>query len=408
MSNLHASASGASDTSEDLRISQGKASVERPPVNGQRRPGAPTDSWRDTSEFIFSKIRALKKPIKGTELCLLTGQLALMLEAGSSLVETLEALTEQTQNEKTAQVLRRISGEVSGGAPLSKALRAHPRVFREFYVSAVMAGESGGGLSQVFSRLEDFLLKRERLFSTLRNALIYPAVLLFLTLGAVTFLVSFVLPRFIAIFSSTGAILPLPTRMLLALAGFCQNYWYLLVLFLGAAGVGACMILANPKTRPYLYRLFLRLPLAGPLIVSFQSSSFLRITGTLLNSGVPVIEAIALAQHACTNSLFRNSIARLTLAILQGDGFSSTFSKMSLFPPMVRQMVVTGERTGKLSRTMTRMADYLDENSEKQLKRLSALAEPLIIILMGVVIGFIAISMLLPLFRLSSIIKGGA
>ena len=331
-----------------------------------------------------------------------------MLETGSPLVESLEALADQSAGEKVGAVLRSVARDVRGGSPLSNALEAHPRVFSPFYVSAVQAGESGGGLVQVFKRLENYLQKREDLAAAARTALIYPAILTLLASGAVIFMVTFVLPRFALIFSGHGAILPLPTRALLGISHVCASYWYLLVIGVVGAVVGAYLYGTSERGQPVVDRLVLKLPAIGPLAAIIQSSTFLRMVGTLLSAGVPLLETMELAERACTNSLYKKAISRIATGILRGEGFSANFSKSDLVSPTVKQMVATGERTGEMSLVMNKMADYLDDAAEKGMKKLSAVIEPLIIIIMGAVVGFIAVAVLLPLFRLTSVVKGGA
>lgn len=336
-----------------------------------------------------------------------TGQLALMLETGSTIVDSLDALGEQTADEKLSRILKSVSTDLQGGASLAAAMGAHPHAFNTFYVSAIKAGEASGSLVEVFNRLEADMARREELVSSIRVALAYPMVLTLLSFSAVIFLVTFVLPKFIEIFERNGAVLPLPTRILLALSGFTTTYWYLILL----GGIGSTIfayVYANSETGRFrIDMIVLKLPVIGVLVNSIYTSTLLRTIGTLLNAGVPMTESMNVARDTCSNNLFKTAVTNITSGVLRGESFSENFSKSPLFSPSTKQMIATGDRTGSLPLVMNKMADYLDNDSEKQMKKLSALIEPLVIICMGVVVGFIAISVLLPLFRLSSAVKGG-
>jgi len=347
------------------------------------------------------------KRVRRRSLCVFTGQLALMLETGTAIVESLEALAAQTHDEGFRTILDAVTADVRGGSTLSAALEEHPRAFNRFYVSAVRSGEVAGNLVQVFKRLEDHLLKRESLATSILTALIYPAILAVLAVAAVAFLVTFVLPKFIAVFERNAVLLPLPTRMLLAAVGVLTSYWYVFVFVAVAIPAFSYWYLSRPGGKRVFDRLSLDVPLVGPLIVTVQTSVLLRMVGTLLDAGVPLLEAMSVAEDSCTNNQFHRAIARMVTGILRGEGLSANFSKSRLFPPAIKQMVATGERTGKLAMVMNKVADRLDDGIDKQLKKMSALIEPLVIIFMGSVIGFIAIAVLVPLFRLTSAVRGG-
>ena len=349
----------------------------------------------------------LFKPVSTRQLRSMTAQLALMLETGTPLAQSLTALSEQMADEPLGGLLGEVHQAVTGGSTLSEALGAHPRVFGQFYVSAVRAGETSGKLTEVFARLELSMGKREELLSRLRAALTYPIILTVMATLAVIFLVSFVLPKFRTVFASSGAELPLPTRGLLAGTGLLQEYWYLAIpLFLGPP-IALLLYFSSRPGRPAWDRLALRLPVLGPLTHTVQTASLLRILGTLLGSGVPLVESLKVAVDSCTNVYFRQAVQRMSSGVLQGERLSANFSRSDLFSPPVKQMISTGEKSGRLAYVMNRMSDYLDDLARAQMQKLSALFEPAVIVVMGVIIGYIAVSLMLPLFRMSSVIGQG-
>jgi type IV pilus assembly protein PilC len=336
-----------------------------------------------------------------------TGQLALMLRAGTSLVDCLDALAEQSNDERMTDVLQSVAGEVTGGSSLAVALASHPRVFDGFYVSSVRAGEASGNMAEVFGRLESYLQKRLELRGNIITSLIYPVIIMILAVAAVTFMITFVLPKFVGIFERSGVLLPLPTRMLMGISSFVVSYWYLLIGGGVAIGVAVYYYAKSSKGSRVMDRLVLHLPIIGPVANTVQSAVLLRSLGTLMGAGVPLVETLEVAVESCKNTLFQQFVRDITAGVVQGEDLASNFAKSDLMLPSTKQMVRTGERTGTLATVFDAVADHLEDNAERQMKRLSALFEPLILIVMGVVIGFIAVSVLLPLFRLTSAARGG-
>ena len=343
-----------------------------------------------------------RRSVKGSALASMTGQMALMLETGTSVVEALNAVARQTDHPRLQEALEVVSAEVQAGANLSTALGAHPHVFSRYYVSAVQTGDSSGTLPEVFQRLEEDLLKRESVKASIRAALIYPMILTVLATGAVTFMVTFVLPKFIAIFKQSGVPLPLPTKILLAISGFATSYWYAIIGLIVAVVVSLRLYFSSDQGASKWDTLVLKTPVVGSLAVAIHSSLLLRMLGTLLDAGVPLVETLNIAQGVCANGRFKALLSNATARIMRGEPFADSMADTDLFTPAIKQMLATGERTGRLPFVMNRMADRLDFTSDLRMKKLSAVVEPLIIIVMGVVIGFIAVSLLLPVFRLTS------
>jgi len=275
-------------------------------------------------------------------------------------------------------------------------------------VSAVRAGETSGQLLEVFKRLEEHMLKRVRLSENIRSALTYPIILTVLLLGVVVFSVTFVLPRFSKIFIRSGVVLPLPTRILMAVSSVAREYWYLIPVVLVAAAVGAFALYRSARFITFLDRLLLRFPVLGDLLRSVNTSAISRTLGMLLGAGVPLMESMEVAKTSVKSPSFLRFMDDVGRSVIQGDGFSPPFRDSEIMSPIDQQMVQTGEKTGSLPTVMTRLADHHDEQIDIKLKRLTALVEPAFIALMGVFVGFVALAVLLPLFKMASAMKAGA
>lgn len=385
-------------TVDELRVRLSVKGFEllnvREAAGGARQEGA---SWQDT----FSM-----RPVRAVDLCNITGQLGLMLETGSALYESLEALAEQNAGSKIGEVLKTLAVDVSGGSTLTDALANHPRVFGNYYVAAARAGESTGNLPAVFERLETSMHKRIQLTAGVRAALVYPTILTFVAISAVIFLVLYVMPKFTAIFESSGVPLPLPTRILMQMAAIGTGYWHVMLVIILLVVVLSVMYFRSPTGKRQFDSLVLMLPFVGTVTKAVQTSSLLRMFGTLLEASVPLTEALAVAEQACGNTHFQEAVAVMTSGIIRGEGLATGFAKSALFTPSLKHMIATGERTGSLALVMTRTADHMDQGIDIQVRKVTSMLEPIIIIVMGVAVGFIAVSILLPLFQLSSAIRG--
>ncbi len=345
--------------------------------------------------------------VKRSDLRWMTGQIALMLGAGTTIAEALEALADQMKGKKLATILHQVFISVNGGSTLSTAFSEHPKVFTNFYVSAVRSGETSGDLEDVFLRLEEHIKKREQISTRIVTALIYPIVLMLIGSVAILVMMTYVIPKFVVVFANFGAELPLATRTLMATASFMQAYWYLLALGLAGAVAGVVATFRNPGTKALIDGYVLGIPVVGGLVRSIQASALLRTLGMLLNAGIPLVDSMQVAQESCSNSQYKTTVQNIAQGIIQGEGFSKNFCKSDLFDPTAKQMISTGEKTGTLAMVMSRLADHLDEDIDKRFSRLSALAEPAIIVVMGVLIGCMAIALLSPLFQLTSAVRGG-
>jgi len=366
------------------------------------------DIGRDLWQAIADTFVRWRKRVPRKQLVVVTSQLALMLETGNTISESLTVLSHQTEGTRMGEVLKHVAAGVESGRTLSDSMSEHPEAFPKLFVSAVRAGEASGHLLEVFRRLEEHMIKRVRLRENIRSALTYPAILTVLLLGVVIFSVTFVLPRFSKIFLRSGVVLPLPTRLLMAASTAAREYWYLIPVVLVAAAVGAFALYRSARFIAFLDRMMLRTPVLGELLKSVNTSSIARTLGMLLGAGVPLMESMEVAKTSVKSPSFSRFLDDVERSVIQGDGFSAPFRDSEIMTPIDRQMVQTGEKTGSLPKVMTRLADHHDEQIDIKLKRLTALVEPAFIALMGVFVGFVALAVLLPLFKMASAVKAGA
>jgi len=363
--------------------------------------------WKAASDAVLHVFKTWRQRVPSAQLVLVTSQFSLMLETGNTISASLAALGKQSQGTKMGAVLDNVASSVAGGSTLTAALAEHPAVFPKLYISAVRAGETSGRLSQVFKRLELHMTKRAKLRENIRSALTYPAILSVLLLGVVIFAVTFVLPRFTAIFDSAGVVLPIPTRVLMATANLTKRYWYLIPVFLMLTLVGVIWLFRNARCKNFIDSVLLRIPVLGTLLKSVSTSSLVRTLGMLLESGVALTESIDVARNSVVSHSFRQFMDSLERSVLQGDGFATPFRDSNIMSPIDQQMAETGEKTGSLPTVMSRLADHHDEQVDVKLKRLTAVVEPMFIAIMGLFVGFVAMAVLLPLFKMASALRVG-
>jgi general secretion pathway protein F len=342
--------------------------------------------------------------VAGRDLVSFTQQIATLIEAGLPLDR---ALAIQAELAPTAR-LRAITGDVlrsvQGGSSLADALgKHHPRPFSRLYINMVRAGEKGGVLETTLRRLAGFLEESQEFRDALVSALIYPVLLTGVGAAAVVFLMAFVIPRFAVIFKDLGATIPLPTLILLEASGAIQRYWWLIALLAVAGILASRMVLSTPRGRLGADRLLLRLPIAGEVIVKTEVARFTRILGTLLRSGVAMIPALTVVKEMQANQVLARAVEGLGDGARRGAGLAQPMAETGVFPPLAVHMVRVGEETGRLDETLLQVAASLESDTRKLVKRLIALAEPCIILVMGVVVGFIVVAMLLAILSVTDI-----
>ena len=355
-----------------------------------------------------SKSLAPKGKVNETDLVLFTRQLATMVDAGLPLVSGLTALYEQADPKKQAG-LRRVVGEVSAlvqqGDSFFEAISKHPAIFNRLYTSMVKAGESGGLLSEILDRLATFLESAARLKKKVKSAMTYPVIVLFIALSITTFLIVRVVPVFGEIFADFGAQLPAPTQFLLDVSAFIRGNWYFIVAIIGGSVFGIKTFLKTERGRQIWDRYKLKLPIFGQLIHKICLTRFARTFAQLIRAGVPILEVMSIVGDTSGNYVVEQAIKHVSSDVEKGDHLTNALSREPIFPPMLVRMVGAGEQTGKIDTMLEKMADFWDEEIEATLNALTSLIEPLLIVVLGVIVGGIVIAMFLPIFKLNDVVS---
>jgi type II secretion system protein F len=349
--------------------------------------------------------RRVSRRIKSADTALFTRQLSDLLRAGVALNRALHTLSAQTSNLEFSGVITGIEKAVSGGGTLHEALKKFPQLFNGLYVSMVRAGETGGFLDEVLRRLAIFIEKDQELKSRISSALAYPLLLIVIGTFSVAFLMVFFIPRFSEIFKKMGDSLPLPTQIVMAVSFFFRDYWMFAFMALVALIVAWTRILATLTGRRVVDRLKIRIPLFGDIVKKNALSRLTRTLGTLLKSGVPILGALAISREAMGNVVLMEDIDEASAGVKQGRGLAEVLRNSSRFPAMVSDMIAVGEESGNLDQVLVDIADSYDLQVERAVRVFISLFEPTLLLVMATLVGFIVISMLLPVFSLSSMIK---
>ena len=337
------------------------------------------------------------------DLMTLTLQLATLVDAGLTLDDGLSTLIKLSETEQIRSILVDIRKRVHAGSAFADALEEHPDVFSKLYVNMVRAGEAGGMVGEALSRLALFLEKSVELKNNIRSAMVYPAILSLVGGAAVIILITFVVPQFSKLFEDMGAALPLPTQIMLGLSSLLINYWPILLLgTLG--GIGAfTFYIKTDIGRLRWDSLLLKLPLFGLLIRKIEISRFSLTMATLLKSGVPILQAMGIVQSILINRVISDAVGNLKQALKRGKGLSGPLQEAGVFPPMAVHMITVGETSGALDEMLIKVSQTYDKEVEQAIKQVISLIEPMMILLMALIIGFIVVSMLLAIFSANDI-----
>jgi type IV pilus assembly protein PilC len=331
-------------------------------------------------------------------------QLAIMVETGITIGNAMDLLARQATEPAMQEILREVSTAIKEGRPLSDSLEQYPRSFPPVSVAMIRASEASGTLSVILNRVADYMLKDQEAMSRLRGALMYPAFMFLMCISVTIFLLTVILPRFAVIYASKGAALPTPTRLLLALSNNFASYGLAILAGIVAVGFAAYWYVRTPSGRLVKDGVQLKLPLLGNMFAKlFQGRTF-RALGTLIDAGVPIAHTLRLAQEMSSNVLYRRLWARVEEGVTNGERIPALLSETSLMPESVVQMIDCGDRSGRLGFVFNRLADFLEQEYDRALKVVSQFVEPLMILLMGGIIGFVAIAMLLPMFKVASVV----
>ena len=338
------------------------------------------------------------------DIVILTRQLATMIDAGLPLVQCLDILGAQTENVTLAKTVVQVRTDVESGSTFAEALKKHPKVFDNLYVNMVAAGEAGGILDTILQRLAAYMEKFARIKKQIKSAMVYPSVILFVAVAVVSLLLVIVVPMLAAMFAESGQALPLPTRIVVTVSNFLKG-WGGLFSLVGIIGfiVGVKQWRKTEKGLEVTDAIALKLPVAGDLIRKVAVAKFTRTLGTLMTSGVPILEGLLIVARTAGNKIVENAILTTRQSVSEGKTLAEPLTKSKVFPPMVTQMIAVGEATGALDNMLTKIADFYDEEVDGAVATLTSLLEPMLMIFLGTTVGFVIVAMYMPIFQMGSI-----
>lgn len=344
--------------------------------------------------------------VKTKQIVVMTRQLATLIDAGLPLLRSLNVLIAQLKPSKLRDILREIATDIQSGSTFAEALGKHPKAFDRLYVNMVRAGEVGGMLEVVLNRLALFMERRAALIRRVRGAMIYPIAVLLIAAGIVAFLLVKVVPVFAEIFVEFNADLPAPTKFLIACGDFMVYSWWKLVVGLNAIIITVKLLRKSKAFNRAMDRVSLKLWLIGDLVTKVAVARFARTLGTLITSGVPILQALKITRETIGNSVIQDAVDKVHDSIKEGETIAAPLDQTKVFPAMVVNMIDVGEETGQLDQMLMKVADIYDAEVEAAVEAMLALMEPMIIIVLGGIIGFIVISLYLPIFSLGDAISG--
>lgn len=377
---------------------------------------------RDVGEYLRKRrivITSIKKKPKDIQLGFLqnkgvgvkdlsvfTRQFATMINAGLPLVQCLDVLGRQLEKPHFKSVVMQVMADVEGGATLAESLGKHPKIFSDLYVNMIAAGEAGGILDVILSRLAVFLEKADALQRKVKGAMTYPTIVLTVAGGACIFMLLFVIPVFAKMFSDFGGVLPAPTRIVMGISNFLRAYWWALGAGAVVGTVAYKRYRATESGRLVTDKLALRMPILGAVLRKSAVARFTRTLGTLIGSGVPILQGLEITSRTAGNKVIQQAIENTSKSISQGDTIAAPLKESGVFPPMVVQMIGIGEQTGALDEMLSKIADFFDDEVDAAVEALTAAIEPIMIVVMGTMVGGMLVAMYLPMFKMSSIVGG--
>ena len=344
----------------------------------------------------------LRGGISPKELAVFTRQFSVMIDAGLPLVQCIEILGIQSENKVFQKVLLQVRQDVESGATLADAMRKHPKVFDDLYCNMIAAGEAGGILDTILQRLAVYIEKIVKLRRAVRSAMIYPVAVLAIAALVVAIILWKVIPTFAALFAGLGAELPLPTRVVIWMSNFVARYFLILVFLLVAVLYALKRYHGTYRGRRVIDGILLKTPVLGAVLRKIAVARFCRTLGTLVSSGVPILEALEITAKTAGNAIVEDAIMATRKSIEEGKTISEPLKETEVFPPMVVHMIAVGEQTGALDAMLSKIADFYEEEVDAAVENMLTLMEPIMILFLGIVIGGIVISMYLPLFSLLS------
>ncbi|MCA9736250.1 MAG: type II secretion system F family protein [Gemmatimonadota bacterium] len=336
--------------------------------------------------------------VKTRDIVIFTRQFATMINSGLPLVQSLDILAEQTENQTLRKTIKDVLYDVESGHTLADAMRKHPRIFSDLFVNMVAAGEAGGILDTILLRLATFLEKNDALIRKIKGAMVYPGVIMGVAASAVAILLIFVIPTFQNMFSAAGIPLPLPTQIVINMSSFLKGYWWAVGAGMAGAVFAIRQIYRTDDGRLAIDKLILRIPILGDVQRKAAVARFTRTLGTLVSSGVSILEGLEITAKTSGNRVIHDAVMGSRASIAGGETIAGPLKESGVFPPMVVQMINVGEQTGGLDEMLTKIADFYDEEVDAAVEVLLSAMEPIMIVVLGVVVGGMIVAMYLPIF----------
>jgi len=335
------------------------------------------------------------------EIIFFVDQLSLMLSTGTPLNKSIQTISFQVRNSAFRQILQNIIRDIEDGRLLSEAMSKYPDVFSSVYISMIMAGESGGFLKEMLERIVSLETKNQEFLATIKAALYYPVFLSIFAVSVVLFIIVYVFPKFGGMFEEIYDSLPVTTKVLMASSNFFISYWHFIIILTGILWYALFKFISGDKGRMYVDTIKLRIPLIKDFFIKVYVSRLMRTLGALVNGNVPLLDSLTISSGVVGNKVFAKLIDNIYESVEGGKTISQPVSESPYFPEIVKQMISTGEDTGTLDKVMPRLADYYDKDIEMTLKKITTVMEPVLLVVMGGVIGVIVISLILPIFKLT-------
>ena len=336
------------------------------------------------------------------DVVIFTRQFSTMVDAGLPLVQCLDILGKQSDNPTFGETILKVKGNIEIGNNLSESMRKFPHIWDSLYCNLVEAGEIGGILDIIFRRLAEYIEKAESLKKKVKAAMVYPGAIITVAFVVVAFLMVFVIPAFAEMFSGGGQELPGPTQIVMDVSSFFQNQWWVMILGVGTFLFVFKKVYATERGNIEIDRIALKLPVFGMLIRKVSVAKFTRTLGTLISSGVPLIEGLDICARTSGNKIVEIAVFKTIEAIKEGETISAPLSREDVFPPMVIQMIDVGEASGSLDKMLSKIADFYDEEVDAAVEGLTALLEPMLMVFLGIIVGFIVVAMYLPIFKMGA------
>ncbi len=351
---------------------------------------------------IFENVAFMQPKVKQADIIIFCRQFSTMIDAGLPIIQCLDILYSQNENKTFKNILKEIKGNVESGQTFAEALKKYPKQFDDLFVNMIAAGEAGGILDSILRRLSAYMEKAAKLKAKIKGGMTYPIVTIIIAIIVIAIIMVFVIPVFEEMFEGMGGALPAPTQIVVNMSRFIKSNILYIIGFIGVLIFAIRRFYKTDKGRALMDDLFLRIPLFGPLIRKAAVSKFTRTMGTMLGSGVAILDALEIVAKTAGNKTIEKAVYETRSAISEGRTMSDPLSESGVFPSMVCQMIAVGESTGALDSMLTKIADFYDEEVDQAVENMTALIEPFMLVFLGVVIGGLVVSMYLPIFKMAS------